>query len=209
MLKRQLSLTLGLFLTSQVIAGPQSVECSQTSPFEKNVQDLVEVVNEADECPAPSQTKRDSMCRQIGGRLPDEDEESDFVYLYEKTLWEISCAKPGIDSEEQASEKIKKMWNKYHKTLTCDIPGFDISNGNVLKYSIAKSFPDLVLDTVKTYDLNINFKDPVDGLTVLDYVQKKLKYYQQNPSAYSSHIRDLTKIYEILRSRGAKHAQEL
>jgi len=142
------------------------------------------------------------MIETIGGEVA-------YVYWYEKTLWEISCADPKRDTFEEAKAKIQCMWNKYKELLACDVPGFDISNGNVLKYAIAKSFPDPVLDTPKTYGLDINFKDPVDGLTVMDYIQKELKRYQQNPSAYPSQIKDLTRVYEILRSRGAKHAHEL
>jgi len=178
-----------------------------TMGFIPPVQD--QPVEEDCDCPPPSQTKRDTMCRQIAGRLIDEDEDSEFGYLYEKTLWEISCADPKKDTFEEAKAKIQCMWNKYKELCACDVSGFNVSNGNILKYAINVKFPDFVLDTTKEYDLDINFKDPVDGLTVIDYIHNEIKHYKRDSDTYERQLIELETVYRILRSRGAKHAHEL
>ncbi|MBK1440362.1 hypothetical protein JHJ32_10230 [Parapedobacter sp. ISTM3] len=77
------------------------------------------------------------------------------------------------------------------------------------KYAINVKFPDFVLGTAKEYDLDMNFKDPVDGLTVMDDIQNEIKHYKRDTNTYERQLIELEAVYGILRSRGVKHAHEL
>ncbi|HEY8690633.1 MAG TPA: hypothetical protein VIM07_15455, partial [Chitinophagaceae bacterium] len=110
-------------------------------------------------------------------------------------LWEVACAVMGVDDLETAKIKIQTWWNKYKTKCKCDSLGFNIPNGNLLKFSVSQSLPDVIDTMVSTYGLDINFKDPVDGKNVLDYVNDELIRFKSGGISQES-----IKIYEDYRA---------
>ena len=101
----------------------------------------------------------------------------------------------GVDDLETAKIKIQTWWNKYKTKCKCDSLGFNIPNGNLLKFSVSQSLPDVIDTMVSTYGLDINFKDPVDGKNVLDYVNDELIRFKSGGISQES-----IKIYEDYRA---------
>ncbi len=112
-------------------------------------------------------------------------------YTYEKHLWEFAGAKMGIDDLETAKKKIQLWWNQHKTKCKCDALGFNVPNGNVLKFSIAQSFPDFIDTLVSVYDLDINFIDPADGQNLLDYLNNEIEKMEKTGISKES-----IKIYE-------------
>lgn len=131
-----------------------------------------------------------------------------FKYNYEYRIWKLAGADPLVDTEETAIPKIQKWYDKYKLQLVCDVDGFSVSNGSLLKYSIYKDFTHLIESFVLVYDLDINVIDISDGKTVLDYIDDEIKRIDPN-GKYSDAVKSLKSRRATLVSWGAKTSAEI
>lgn len=82
-------------------------------------------------------------------------------------MWEISCAKPGIDTLDIAKSKIQKMWNTHRQSFRWfGFPSTIATDMNITKFSLDTGFISFVHEAVSKYKLDMNFIDPADGRTV-------------------------------------------
>lgn len=177
---------LALFCSLQVVAQETKVDC---------------------DCPKPTENQFLKVCNSIYAKKRAVDEES-FGYKFAEDLWEMFCAKPGIDSPQEAKIKIQCMWNKYKEKFICPgDTGTRLHNANVLKYSMDSGFSSFLITAIKKYELDVNFKDPMDGKTVLDFVSEQLTYYRN--SSMKNIENEYQRVYDLLIKYGAKHANEL
>lgn len=114
---------------------------------------------ESASCPKPSPEEFKRFCSDMALLTPAIGKKyaEIFQYQYEKRMWDVSCADPFNDNEEEEKQKIQLMWSKYKKEFTCDEMGFSVPEGSILKYAMFHSFIDLIEIFVFTYDLDINF----------------------------------------------------
>ncbi len=153
-------------------------------------------------CPEPTQDNITRMMVHISqGSLSEHDEMN---YSFEEILWKISCADPDKDTEDDARPKIQKMWNKYGREMKVTNV-FGMADGkNFLKYLAEKM---ILQDVLSKYKLEINFIDPADGKTVLDFV-KQMQQVFSSPELESlrEYLKDL---HDYLKKYGAKEAVNL
>lgn len=151
--------------------------------------------NVSDTCKEPKETDFKSFCADVSTKAKASGSKTDTVeYRYEQRLWEVACAVMGVDDLATAKIKIQKWWNKYKTKCKCDSLGFNVPNGNILKFSISQSMPDFMDTIVSTYGLDINFKDPADGKNVLDYLNDEIERFKKGGISQPS-----IKIYEDYR----------
>ncbi len=163
--------------------------------------------NEVCDCPEPTEEQFITICNSIYAKK-DPTEGSPFGYKYVEDLWEMSCAKVGVDSPELAKKKIQCMWNKYKEEFRCDgHSDVTLHNANVLKFSVDIGFSTFVVAAVKKYELDVNFKDPTDGKTILDFVEAELKHYRN--STFTDKANEYQRTYDLLIKYGAKRAKDL
>jgi hypothetical protein len=159
------------------------------------------------DCPKPSQKQFTRVCNSIYAKK-DAIEGSQFGFQFQEDLWEMSCAKVGVDTPEQAKRKIQCMWNKYKEEFRCDAHSdVTLSNANVLKFSVDTGFPAFLITAIKKYELDVNFKDLTDNKTILDFVESQLKYYRN--STFTSKANEYQRTYDLLIKYGAKRATDL
>ena len=154
----------------------------------------------------PNLEKLDMFCSSVGGLEPD-DEGGKYKYYYQRQLHEAACVDLD-DPIETRIRRISEMWSSFehHPQLVCNNLQFDIVNGSVIKYAVARSIDPFIRDAIR-YKINLNKVDaapPGDGRTLLDYVQVHLER-----SKGSATEKTLKYYYEILRAAGAKHRSEL
>lgn len=105
------------------------------------------------------------------------------------------------ESEEEMYQKIREVWSKYEDCFNCYT--LTLNGENVLKGAFAEAFPNKeFLLTVIKWGVNLNHIDAVDGKTVLDFLQDKMKTDSYKESFYRTY-------YMILKENGAKHAAEI
>jgi len=128
------------------------------------------------DCPPPTKEQITDLCLHVKrGTFAAED--SPFVYSYEQTIRNIACV-DATDTEKEAKWKVNRMWMKYRTCLSCKVTGFSIPAGNVLKLSVDSAFPDFIKGMIIEYGIDVNFIDPADGKTLLQYIDDQIEMYQ-------------------------------
>ena len=167
--------------------------------FEDNLNQREEVTSKVDECPNPKEQLFEKICTMI------ESQDSSVVRILEQ----MSCADEKKDTPKNFQEKVAHMMEKYRNDFGCDSSGFTIEMGNVLKYSVYRDFPMFVDSVVRRYNLDINFKDPADGKTLLDFVKDEIARFKKM-GGNESKVRELEDIYGHFKNDlKAKHSHEL
>jgi hypothetical protein len=198
----------GLFMiTSSCFAGANPLDCPTSSILEKNLDELKVVTDNIDDCPAPTRDQFTGVCNSIYDKK-DGTEELGIGYKYQEDLWDISCANPKQDSMEIANKKIQRMWLKNRENFRCyKYDGVSVPDGNVLKFSMDSGFSTFLVTAVKKYNLDMNFKDPADGKTIMDFLKSSMERYRQAGSAEK--VEEYERIYKLFALNGAKHGKDL
>ena len=161
------------------------------------------------DCPEPTKSQYLFVCMS-GYEGETGDEGSTFGFKFQEHLWKMSCADPLKDSNEIAYGKIRCMWNKYREHFLCvGYTGVMSDGNNITKFSIETGFPTFVIQAVKRYNLDLNFKDPTDGKTIMDFLKDEMIRYEAMTGDYSYKIKEYQRLYTLLKTYGVKHANEL
>lgn len=159
-------------------------------------------------CVRPPKAKFNYLCMNISDRTKDPDDDSPFVYRYERTLWEMVGAQPGIDSLPDVAARIRVLWQRYHDDFVCDTSG--LSMGRVLAYSIHNDLADFLRDALEKYHLDANVYDSGVKGTVLDYVDGELARLRFNSDGrHTPQIEEYEFFRDYLVKAGVKHWSEL
>jgi|GEM_PF-2888162 len=170
---------------------------------------LTQVLQEIDECPAPTADQVANLCRTV--RFYERDEAPDSIgYTYHRSLWSMACAVPQVDSKEVGREKVRQMWNKHKKTIRCEVGGGSRSEDlNITKYAIDSGNHRFTSELVIAYKLDFNFIDKKDGMTLLDFVQDRIELEKRYTPPAENRIKDYENLYNAIVKNGGKHAKDL
>jgi hypothetical protein len=131
-------------------------------------------------------TKRDAiaLAADVGSKAKVPVQENIYYeYTYEKRLLQLAGVDVVVDSEETITKKVKSYWNRYKKRFIGNTVGFGLQNGNLLKFALSQNLPEVVETLASTYECDINFIDPADGLNLLDYINSEItRMKKQNNS---------------------------
>jgi len=162
------------------------------------------------DCPEPTAQMYSNMCHSIYERQNSQNPGPGISYKYQELLWKISCAKIGIDKLPEARIKIQCMWSNYREKIRCyNYPTLISSEKNVMKFSLDTGFTALISEAVKRYKLDMNFIDPSDKKTILDFIEETEKEIRNSPPIDTSRADEYQSMYQLLRTNGAKHSREL
>lgn len=190
------------FITIIILFLASGIAETQTEKSKRNIENLLKV---SDELNNGCQRRPNiaSLCADVGQALPDYDKESDYVYSYEREIYEASCVNVLKDSDIEIKNKIRLMWTKYGKECHCTSPQFNVPKGSIIKLAVRKTFTDFIKDVV-SWGIDLNFINKSDDRTVLDYVRDELNANKGNPTEPT-----LKAYYTLLKNAGAKHKSEL
>ena len=96
------------------------------------------------------------------------------MYMYEEMVHTEAGVDPG-DGPDQVREKIQQFWLNNRDQLACQQLGFSVIRGNVAKLAFERSSNHVINDFIRRWNLDLNFIDPADGKSVLDYVEGELE----------------------------------
>jgi hypothetical protein len=205
---KSVSFILGTLIFASVASAQASEkECKKETPLEKNLSELEEVTEKVKECPTPTKNQFFNLCQNLYDKEPY-DGSGPFGYAYQEDLWDISCAKP-TDSFEVAKVKIQTMWNKHRENFRCYNTTSAANEKNIAKFSIDSGFTVFISEAVKKYNLDMNFKDPADNKTVLDFLKDQETIISNTPPVNEAKIIEYRRLYKMLETSGAKRAKDL
>jgi len=120
----------------------------------------------------------------------------------------MSCVDLKKDSKEVAYQKVRCMWNKYREEFRCyNFTGVSVADANVAKFSMDTGLTSFLVIAVKKYKLDMNFIDPADGKTLMDFLKEQLEKYKN--FKYTEKAEEYERIYKLLENYSAKHAKDL
>lgn len=147
-----------------------------------------------------------TLCNFVGGKSED-SADSPFKYAAEGELWRMAGAQPGVDSDEAATEKIRRMWLNNRERLYCNTARM---SGNVLWYAIRSNFPEFLEMLHWTYGADLNFVDPATKMTTLDFMAAEVRRWEANGLGSSEGGKAQRGLYDWFKKElGLKHASEL
>jgi hypothetical protein len=201
-------LFLSIFIMLNTKANSKASDCTTSSKLANNLKDIEKITLATQECPQPTTQQFEQICDQVYTKK-EASEESELSFKYQETLWKMSCAQDGEENLEEARLKVQQMWNKYRTSFSCDYPGVQVPRGNITKLSLDTGFSIFILDAVKNYKLDMNFKDPTDGKTIVDYIKEEIDRYKKSSVDVNSKIKEYENLYSLLKAQGAKHSKDL
>lgn len=163
-----------------------------------------------DKCPAPTKDQFSRVCSDLYSRDESEENGTGLSYAYQEKLWKMSCAKPGKDNIDIARKKIQNMWNENREKFRCyNYPTSIATDANITKFSLDTGFTGFISEGIKKYKLDMNFIDPADNKTLLDFVMEQEKLIRNLTPVNIERADEYLRIYKMLLQNGAKHSWEL
>ncbi len=135
----------------------------------------ITIENKIENCNCPEPTKNDYFLVQMHSRDQTRAKEpSECDYYFEQLIMKMSCVDLKNDSREIIIQKVNCMWNKYKLNFSCNSLGFNVMNGNILKYTMNFNFSDFIYYMGDHYNVDFMFVDPADGKTIIEYFDKEI-----------------------------------
>ena len=157
----------------------------------------------------PTAEQFSNVCVSIYQKSRAHFPDSGASFSYKENIWKMSCVRPN-DSKEVIVEKLQCMWNKYRELFRCyGYPTSIASDMNVIKFSLDTGFTPFIYESVKKNKLDMNFIDPTDGKTILDFVQERTIYISNSFPIDVPKLEEYKRIYILLKDNGAKHAKDI
>ncbi len=146
-----------------------------------------------DDCPEPNINRFSYFCNAIKNRPALKNPIGDLRYEYEIKMWEMSCANPYLDYTE-GQKKVREMWTKYITKCNCQTDSLSLPI-NILKYAVWAGWPDFIILLIDDYGVDVNFKDPVDGKTIFQYLDDEyLVALKENKSRKAEELKAIKRV---------------
>lgn len=134
------------------------------------------------------------LCSAIEQKTKDETD-SYYNYVYDRLIEEAACVTED-DKKVEIAKKVNSAWNMQIKSISCR------GGLNILKIAVEEKFNVFIEDATKTWKVDLNHIDEVDGKTVLDFVQDAL-----TKDINTDNEKTLRKYYEMIRFAGGVHTK--
>lgn len=205
---KSVSFILGTLIFASVASAQASEkECKKETPLEKNLSELEEVTKKVEPCPKPTKNSFTNLCNSLYSSTPGMPG-GKFGDKYQEDLWAMSCADIDKDTIETAKVKIQKMWNENRVDFRCyGYSGVTVKDANVAKFSMDIGFSTFLVIAAKRYQLDMNFIDPADGKSLMDFLKTQRESYRG--TAYAGKFEEYDRLYKLFEATGAKHAKDL
>lgn len=94
-------------------------------------------------------------------------------FNYQSRIYSHSFATPRRDPPQHLAKKVQHFWVQNAELLTCNLLGFSVRGGSVLKLAIARDSADFINDVVRRWSLWLNYRD-FTGETALDFIDSEI-----------------------------------
>jgi len=152
------------------------------------------------ECPAAINVA--ALCNEVNDMLQPPGLPDGLRYGYQYRIRTSACV-VSADPPQVVQSKIRDFWKRRQSSLTCNLLGFSVRNGSILKLALERDNMAFLDDAVRRWKVDLNYVDAADNRTVLDYAQDELVRTK------GTSIEPLMKRHvEWLRRFGAKSSRE-
>lgn len=146
----------------------------------------------------------DGLCGDVYSRTEDRSNPALWAYSYERRIYDAAGVDFQKDTPQVARKRIQTLWLRHQDLFKCDAMNFQVQRGSILKYAVEiRTYP-LILNAIRSWQLDLNIIDESDRATVLDFVETKI-VESQGTDSYDV----LVSNWRLLRRAGAKRCDEL
>lgn len=146
-----------------------------------------------------------SLCTAVDSRAYElEPFHDSILYQYQTQLYRAAGVQTA-DTEAIVNDKVRRFVNANLAAMKCNMINFNPRNGNILKLAVARQVDPFLDDAIRSWKIDLNHVDALDGFTMLDYAEQRMDAYK--PTTLK--LRPFEDIYRRLRKAGAKHRFEL
>ena len=183
--------------------------CFLTGPL--HAQQVAEKpAGEACECPPPTKDGIAGVCIHMLQRYESDNPESKLGLSYQIRFLKLACADPVKDSKDVIRAKLQTMWNKYRESFRCiNFPNSVATDLNITKFAVDIGMDVFIHEAVRRYKLDMNFLDPADKKTVLDFVIEQEALTLKSFPVDTSRLEDMRRVRKMLEEHGVKRAKDL
>ena len=155
----------------------------------ESIDNIVALSNNIMESNCPNPGRMDRLCQAISFRAIDTTPDTDFTYVYQRTVYEASCVDYNSDSDEDIARKVSLMWARYGADLRCGPMGVP-ATGSPLRFAIHNSFEDFITDALSLWRIDLNRIE--NNQTMLDFLDERISrsngLLKQNLERYRGHF---------------------
>lgn len=139
-----------------------------------------------------------SLCGLLDGHLPNAAG-SPLRYVYQSLFFHYAGVLPA-DSILTQREKVRKLW-KTEKlyAVPCKLSNAAIGGEIISKFAVDQLFDGFIIDIAHRWKLDLDFIDPVDGRTLLDFTQDSVAHERRVNSPLATRL----ETYVTLMQRGS------
>jgi hypothetical protein len=120
--------------------------------------------------------KPEDLCDSVAFEILQTDPSFGTRFTYQSKIYELAGVNIGADTPEVIGEKIRNWWLSRRAEFVCSSINFAIpSNSNLLKLPVESNSRNFFNDMVRKWKVDLNYMDPADGKTVLDFAQDQLE----------------------------------
>lgn len=190
MMDRRAMLATGLAAAAMPISSP----FAQTSVQVEDACEALPVIEESD-------TSATRLCNAVNDQVPEANHGTRFNY--ETRIYGASSVHLLRDPPAHVAKKVQHWWLSNSDALTCDLLGFSVKGGSLLKLALQRDSNHFINDVVRRWGLWLNGRD-FTGQTVLDFIESEMVRSSGTPNENA--MRRYRTLFERF---GAKRAADL
>lgn len=161
-------------------------------------------------CPPPSKLHISTIGSSLYQKEMASTPRIGMAYGYQEYLWEISCVDVKNDSLEEAIKKVRSMWSIYRELIIAPpIPNSVATDKSILKFSVDVGFTTMFTELLRRYKVDVNFVDPKDGYTILDFIEDRIQHVRNSPPVDVEKLQEFEMYVQMLKERGVQHYYEI
>ena len=141
------------------------------------------------------------LCNAINDQVPEARNGTRFNY--ETRIYGGASVNLLRDPPAHVAKKIQHWWLTNFDALTCDLLGFSVKGGSILKLALQRDSNHFINDVVRRWGLWLNGRD-FTGQTVLDFIEAEMERNRGLP--WENVMRRYRTLFE---RAGAKRAADL
>jgi hypothetical protein len=115
------------------------------------------------------------LCLYVAENPSETDpREARSVYRYRSWLYRAAGVDLAADDADTIRSRMQLWWNANQDALRCNVPNSVIRNGSILRLAADRSSSEFLTDAARRWRLDLNYRDPNDGGTVLDWLDDQI-----------------------------------
>ena len=197
MLKRIFAFTLLISTTAY------AADTCDSAVIEPGVINSLVGVSERLNTTCPNQLNPGQLCNAVNDQVEETVDNIGTRFNYQTRIYRAACVEQ-TDSPGVVQAKIQNFWNQYHSELNCNLLGFSVRGGSILKLAVERDSSNFINDAVRRWKVNLNHVDSVDNKTVLDFIEAEMTRSRGTPNENI-----MRRYHNLFRTNGAKYSREI